>query len=110
MGTSPLIRTGALLFKRISTEAQSNFWTCGTTEVVPFPVVALPNLQRDGAWNPMSRKDARHGAHGVRGGAGRQQVPRLRNTIHFADDPSSLEMTNFDASRLNIENLSIPKI
>ena len=28
----------------------------GTTEVVPFPVVALPNPKRDGPWNPTLRK------------------------------------------------------
>jgi len=36
---------------------------CGPTEVVPFPVVALPNHQRDGPWNPMSRKKMRDMGH-----------------------------------------------
>jgi len=48
---------------------------CGTTEVVPFPVVALPKiLERWGRGIPRLAKGARHGAPMVCGAASKKQV------------------------------------
>src|SRR5580658_8739811 len=71
------------------------YGACATAEVVPFPGVAL--AKSSGGWGcgiPLFK--VREGwAAPVRGGADRQQVPRLRKIIRLADDLSPLGMTRF---------------
>jgi hypothetical protein len=48
-----------------------------------------------GLWNPTLCKVREEWGTLFRGGVGRQQVPRLRKIIRFADDLSPLGMTRF---------------